>query len=211
MRKRSYYKNTTTMKLLLPLLLLTWPYAAGAQIANPGLTAVYENKQQLVKLKWQHNDNRVLTYILQRSSNNGQWTDIFTIKLSEPEYFKFFTYFDTQVKTGKSYYRLKAVLKGGSAEFTASIMVVIGQPGDGWLMYPVPVKDVLNLQYNGTALIPGVIAVHIQRVNGQMYQQLRFASSTRLISIPVTNLGSGIYDIRIIINKQVVWNQRFVK
>jgi len=78
-------------------------------------------------------------------------------------------------------------------------------------MYPQPVSNVLNLQYNGNAIIPGVITVFIQRINGQMYHQLRYASSTRFISIPVSNLGSGMYIVRIIINKQEVWNKKFVK
>ncbi|MFT3981932.1 MAG: hypothetical protein QM687_15810 [Ferruginibacter sp.] len=199
------------MKPYLALVLLMLPACCLAQIINPALTAVYENKQQLVKLKWQHNDNQVRKYILQRSTDTRQWQDVYTVQVSEPEYYQFFSYFDTQVSAGKSYYRLKMLLHNSSYEFTQPLMVIIGQPGNGWLMYPVPVKDVLNLQYNGNALIPGVISVVIQRMNGQVYQQLRFASSTRLISIPVSNLGSGIYDIRIIIQGKVVWNQRFVK
>lgn len=198
------------MKSLLAIILFGIP-VQNSEIISPGLTAVYEHKQQLVKLKWNHNDKQVIRYILQRSADNNEWVNVYDIKIAEPSYYKFISYYDNQVVMGRNYYRLKAVLSKGSPVFTPSIMVIIGKPGNNWLMYPVPVKDVLNLQYNGNALITGVISVTIQRMNGQVYQQLRFASSTRLIQIPVSNLGSGTYDVRISVNNQVVWNQRFVK
>ncbi|RYY71406.1 MAG: hypothetical protein EOO13_03290 [Chitinophagaceae bacterium] len=199
------------MKTLLAIFLLSLAQLKSNSIISPGLTAVYEHKQQLVKLKWQHNDKQVSRYILQRSADNNRWTDLYEARLDQPAYYKFISYYDNQVQSGRNYYRLKAILSSGSQELTASIMVIIGKPGNSWLMYPVPVKDVLNLQYNGNALITGVVGVVIQRMNGQMYQQLRYASSTRLIQIPVGNLGSGTYDIRISVNNKVVWNQRFIK
>lgn len=199
------------MKSLLAFILFGVPVLNDDPIISPGLTAVYEHKQQLVKLKWNHNDKQVIRYVLQRSADNDHWVNVYEIKMTEPSYYKFISYYDNQVVTGRNYYRLKAILVKGSPVFTESIMVIIGKPGNNWLMYPVPVKDVLNLQYNGNALITGVVSVVIQRMNGQVYQQLRFASSTRLIQIPVSNLGSGTYDVRISVNNQVVWNQRFVK
>lgn len=199
------------MKSLLAIILFGLPVLNDDPIISPGLTAVYEHKQQLVKLKWNHNDKQVIRYILQRSEDNNEWKNVYEIKITEPSYYKFISYYDNQVITGRNYYRLKAILRKSSPVFTDPIMVIIGKPGNSWLMYPVPVKDILNLQYNGNALITGVISVTIQRMNGQIYQQLRFASSTRLIQVPVSNLGSGTYDVRIAINNQVVWNQRFVK
>ena len=199
------------MKSLLAIVLFGMPMLNEQQIISPGLTAVYEHKQQLVKLKWNHNDRQVVRYTLQRSADNNRWAEVYTIKMDNPSQYKFISYYDNQVAAGKNYYRLKVFLSNGSQEFTPSLMVIIGKPGNSWLMYPVPVTDVLNLQYNGNALITGVISVVIQRMNGQVYHQLRFASSTRLIQVPVSNLGSGTYDVRIIVNNQVVWNQRFVK
>jgi hypothetical protein len=199
------------MKNLLFAFLLAIAMPASAQMVSPGLTAVYEHQQKLVKLKWQHNDNQVARYTLQRSTNNSQWQDIYQLKMDEPQYYKFISYFDNQVATGRNFYRLKATLLDKTIEYTSSIMVIIGQPGNNWVMYPVPVRDYLNLQYNGNQLITGVLTVIIQRMNGQVYHNLRFASSTRFMQIPVNNLGSGTYDIRIIINKRVVWSQRFVK
>ncbi len=199
------------MKSLLAILLFSNYMLSNNSIISPGLTAVYEHQQQIVKLKWHHNDKQVARYILQRSSDNKRFTDIYNISINNTGEYKFMSYYDNQVGSGKNYYRLKAILTGGSTEFTPSIMVIIGKPGNSWLMYPVPVRDMLNLQYNGNSLINGVLYVTIQRVNGQYYHKLRFSSSTRLIQIPVSNLGSGIYDVRIAVNNQIIWNQRFVK
>lgn len=199
------------MKSLLAIILFGMSMPGNQPIISPGLTVVYEHKQQLVKLKWNHNDKQVVRYVLQRSADESRWAEVYSIKMDDPSQYKFISYYDNQVAAGKNYYRLKAILSNGSQEFTPSIMVIIGKPGNSWLMYPVPVIDVLNLQYNGNALITGVISVVIRRMNGQVYHQLRFASSTRLIQVPVSNLGSGTYDVRIIVNNQVVWNQRFVK
>lgn len=199
------------MKNLWAVLFISIPVLSKAASIVPGLTAVYEHQRQVVKLKWNHNDKRVFSYILQRSADNNSWTAIQQVSITNSQQYQFITYADKKVAAGKNYYRLKMLLANAAVEFTASIMVIIGQPGNNWLIYPVPVKDILNLQYNGNALIPGVIVVFIQNINGRMFHKLRYASSTRQIQIPVANLGRGTYDIRIVINDEVVWNQRFVK
>ena len=78
-------------------------------------------------------------------------------------------------------------------------------------MYPVPVKDVLTLEYRGIESIKGVINVFIQQPSGRIVYRLRSSSLNKKITIPVDNLGRGIYDIRIIVQGEIVWNQRFVK
>src|SRR6478672_2046664 len=133
------------MKYLLAVLLLCAAQKGMAQMISPGLTAVYEHQQKLVKLKWQHNDAGVIRYTLQRGTDNNQWQDVYSIKMDQPQYYKFISYFDNQVSTGRNYYRLKATLNDKSVEYTPSIMVIIGQPGNNWVMYPVPVRDYLNL------------------------------------------------------------------
>lgn len=199
------------MKLVASLLIVLFNMPCFAQVTAPGLTAVYEDRRQRVKLKWNHQDARVVTYILQKSANNSNWSNFQQVATTAAQRSKLMSFADERPGQGKNYYRLKAVTKDGSIQFTPSIMVIIGQPGNNWLLYPVPVTDVLNLQYNGNDLIPGVIAVFIQNSSGRAFHKLRYASSTRLIRIPVGNLGKGIYDIRIVIEDRVVWNQRFVK
>ena len=83
---------------------------------------------------------------------------------------------------------------------------------NAWLIYPVPVGPVINLQYNGNHTIEGVITVFIQSVtSGTIFTRLRLASTTRKITIPITNIGKGTYDVRIYISNKIVWNQRVIK
>jgi len=109
---------------------------SSAQIIDPGLTAVYEHHQHLVKLKWHHNDNRVHRFILQRSEDGNKWTDVFSIRITdvfsiriqEPEYYQFISYEDVKLKAGKSFYRLQAVLANNSFEFTKPIVAILNLP-----------------------------------------------------------------------------------
>ncbi len=85
------------------------------------------------------------------------------------------------------------------------------QPENTWLVYPVPVRDILNLRYQGNKPIRGVINIVIRHINGRIFHKLRFASSSRHIQVPVSNLGAGIYEITIMVNDETMWNQRIVK
>ncbi len=199
------------MKLLLLLLLVSFFAGTYARPVSNGLTAVYEHQRKLVKLKWSHNNPRVIAYIIQISSDSNTWVAVHQVKISKPGQNHFLSYSDAKVAVGKNYYRLKSILLDGNISVGPTITVIIGEPGNKWVMYPVPVRDVLNLQYNGNELIRGVISVFIRHINGRAFHKLRYSSSTRQIQVPVSNLGRGTYDIRIVINNQLVWNQRFAK
>ncbi|HMJ48291.1 MAG TPA: hypothetical protein VK498_13245 [Ferruginibacter sp.] len=195
------------MKFLLTIILVALPAFHFAQI-NSHLTAVYESRKKSVKVKWQNSGN-VNSYVLQRSADNREWKDIARIGAAVLIKNAFISYNDEG--SGKNYYRLKIYNTKTSWEFSTVVMVINPAPGYNWIMYPVPVLDVLNLQYNGSELIPGVISVFIQSIEGKVYTRLRLASTTRQIQIPVSNLGRGTYDIRVVIMDEVVWNQRFIK
>ena len=199
------------MKTYLAILFICVRSVCFAYGQSPGLTAVFDSKRNNVSLKWQHTDDNVIKYVLQRSGDNFTWSDIHSENADELKKNKITKFTDQKPGPGKSHYRLKVIGPGSEVSYSSSIMVIIGKPGNSWIMYPVPVSTMLNLQYNGSELIPGVISVFIRTMKGQILNRLRVASTTRLIQIPVDNLGRGTYDIQIIIKDEVVWNQRFVK
>ena len=178
-----------------------------------GLTAVFDPVHNTVKIKWQQADPFVIQYILQRSSDNQVGNDLARLTINDLNRGKFVRFSDQTVAQGRNYYRLKSFTSLQTYSYSQAIMVIIGKKtGSSWIMFPVPVTDVLNLQYNGRELITGVITIIILNVNtGQVLNRMRVASTTRFLSIPVNNLGRGIYDIRIYIGDNVVWNQRFNK
>ena len=177
----------------------------------PGLTAVFDNKKNNVSVKWQHIGDDVEQYELQRSENNFTWLPIYKAEGDAFKKNKMVKFIDHNAGIGKSYYRLRVIRANKSVSTSAPIMVIIGKPGNSWIMFPVPATTVLNLQYNGTERIPGIITVFLRGINGQVFNKLRMASTTRLIKIPIDNLGRGTYDVQIIVGNETVFSQRFVK
>jgi hypothetical protein len=75
----------------------------------------------------------------------------------------------------------------------------------------VPVTDLLTLEYRGTEPIQGVINVIIQQPAGRVFLKRRYSSLSKQIKITPDFLPKGIYDIRILVQDEVIWDQRFVK
>lgn len=197
--------------MIKPFILAVASYYLIAASAAPGITVVYDPKRKSVTIQWQQKQPGIKTFIIQRSADNINWTDIAFQGTVNYDPSRTYQYLDYKSSAGQNYYRLKCITEKGQTEFSTSIMVITGQAQSDWVMYPVPVRDVLTLQYKGLQKITGVVNVFIHNINGRIITRVRSASLNTLIRIPVDNLGSGIYDVRIIIEDEVVWNQRFVK
>jgi Secretion system C-terminal sorting domain len=197
--------------VLTALITVTGFYCQAFAGAAPGITAVYDAKKKAVIIKWQQKQTGIRSFVVQRSDDNYNWDDIALQQTVNFNPAKIYQFWDTKSAAGENYYRLKAVMQNGTVDYSASVMVMVGPATNSWVMYPVPVKDVLTLQYKGTEKIKGVVNVLIQNTIGTVLVRLRSASLNTVIRIPVNNLGKGLYDIRITIEDEVVWNQRFVK
>ena len=195
------------MLKIIPLLLLSLQMHA----LTPQLTAVFNSRLKTVELEWHNEQAGITIFTVQRSDNNKTWTDIALQEVNAAVANRSYYFNDNKPPAGENYYRLKVTKSDGSVEYSGTVMVVIGAPGKQWVMYPVPVRDILTLQYRGAEQIKGVINVFVQTMNGKVLYRLRSASSSKTIQIPVDNLGKGVYDIRIVVENEVMWNQRFVK
>lgn len=182
-----------------------------SSIISSNLTASYDPKGMAVKLKWQNNDARIKAFVLQKSSDNYKWTDLTSISAASFSESKMEKYLDEHPDPNRNYYRLRMVIDANNEELSAPIMVMPGQSASSWVMFPVPVTSILNLQYTGSDPIKGVITVLIQNSNGRVLKRFRSSSLTRTIEIPVSNMGKGIYDVKIMVGTDYVWNQRFIK
>lgn len=177
----------------------------------PGITVVFDAGKKAVSIQWQQQVSGIKTFVVQRSANNSNWTDIAFQGVSNFNPAKTYQYLDYKAIAGQNYYRLKVITEKGKEEFSASVMIINGTAEANWVIYPVPVKELLTLQYKGIKKLTGVVNVFIHNVTGRIITRVRSASLNAIIRIPVDNLGSGIYDVRIIIENEVVWNQRIVK
>ena len=174
------------------------------------LTALFDKTLKAVKLSWQSKADAI-SYTLQSSKDDNTFKNIFIIKADNIPQGDFIKYTDNSFE-GKNYYRLKIYKNNHTIETLPTVMLESSNTENAWLIYPVPVGPVINLQYNGNHTIEGVITVFIQSVtSGTIFTRLRLASTTKKITIPITNIGKGTYDVRIYISNKIVWNQRVIK
>lgn len=179
--------------------------------AIPQFSAVFDSRKKAVLIRWEHQSPGIRTYIIQRSLDDRSWDDIALQGISQNTGTRSFYFEDKKPASGENYYRLKYISVHGETTYSVSVFVITASKTNGWIMYPVPVKDVLTLEYRGAEKIKGVINVFIQQSSGKILTRLRNSSLNKVIRIPVSNLGRGIYDVRIIVEGDIVWNQRFIK
>ena len=197
-------------KLIMTAILFVVTFCVFAQNKTT-LTALFDKNTKVVKLRWQKVSD-AFSYSLQSSNDNNIFKDIFIIKAANIPQGDFIKYTDNNPVEGKNYYRLKIYNNNNKVETLLSVMLVSGNTDNAWLIYPVPLGPVINLQYNGNDAIDGVITVFIQSVtSGTIFTRLRLASTSRKITIPITNIGRGTYDVRIYVSNKIVWNQRIIK
>lgn len=199
------------MKNFLLFCIICFPFRLWAQTTAVAITTANENGSKHIIIKWQHNHPAITRYLLQRSTDKLNWIEVTQVNFPAGSSYQFIRFTDREASIGKNYYRLKITFSNGTNTFSTTATTVVGNTKNNWIIYPVPVIDVLNLEYNGTQLIPGIIAITIERNNGMVFHRLRYASSSRFIQIPVENLGRGIYSISIHINQRLVWKKAFIK
>ncbi len=177
----------------------------------PEFSAVYNSRKKAVVIKWQHASSDIKTYTLQHSSGNKTWTDIALQEVDPVIANRSFYFEDKKFVTGENYYRLKCMYADGKTVYSLQVIVMITSATKSWIIYPVPVTDLLTLEYRGSEPIRGVINIIIQQPSGRVFTKKRYGSLSRQIKIPVDHLPKGIYDIRILVQEEVIWDQRFVK
>ena len=177
----------------------------------PQFSAMYNSRKNAVVIKWQHTSTNIKTYVIQQSAGNKIWTDIALQEVNRPAESRSFYFEHKKAEVGENHYRLKVIYTDGRIEYSLDVLLIIAAADNSWVMYPVPVTNLLTLDYRGTETIKGVINVIIQQPTGKVFTKLRCASLSRQIKIPVDNLPKGIYDIRIVVQDEVIWDQRFVK
>ena len=177
----------------------------------PEFSAVYNSRKKAVLIKWQHTSADIKTYVLQQSSGNKAWADIALQEINPATGNRSFYFEDKKFAVGENHYRLKCIYADGKTVYSLDVVVMITSATNNWVIYPVPVIDLLTLEYRGSEPIQGVINVIIQQPGGRVFLKRRYSSQTKQIKITPDFLPRGIYDIRILVQDEVIWNQRFVK
>ena len=82
---------------------------------------------------------------------------------------------------------------------------------NSWQIFPNPAIEMLNLSYDGNELIRGVINIVILDATGKAVTRFRAASNNKRLHIPVNNLRTGIYFIKINVANDMQMNDKFIK
>jgi len=177
----------------------------------PEFSAVYNSRKKAVVIKWQHTSADIKTYIVQQSSGNKAWADIALQEIDPATGNRSFYFEDKNFAAGENHYRLKCMYADGKTIYSLNVVVMITSTTNNWVIYPVPVTDLLTLEYRGSEPIQGVIHVIIQQPAGRVFLKRRYSSQSKQIKITPDFLPKGIYDIRILVQDEVKWDQRFLK
>lgn len=200
------------MTKILHLIFFTSLYISsfGASLL-PEFTAVYNSRKKAVIIKWQHSNPGMKSYIAQRSPDNKVWTDIALLEINQATENRSFYFEDKRPSAGENYYRLKCIYADGKTDYSLHVIVMITSATKSWVIYPVPVTDLLTLEYRGSEPLQGVIHIIIQNTSGRILTKRRYSSQSKQIKIPADHIPKGIFDIRIIVQDEIIWNQRLVK
>jgi len=154
-----------------------------------------------VEISWTvSNEEGVLHYEIEKSSNRMQFTSIGTVQAS---YRASYNFMDVAAQTNLVYYRLKITSSNGQVKYSDIIVVKSGN-NTGISMYPNPVVNTLSitgLKNNSTFKIINATGqvVNLQRTN---------ATS---MSMNVAELKAGIYVIEVLNDGIKETNQTFIK
>jgi hypothetical protein len=196
---------------LLILLALFCAHTIAFADTLPGFSASFDHKKRMVQVRWEQGQSSIHSYTVQRSNDNKHWQDIGVHAVNRNGGTRSFYFEDRNPVEGENHYRVRSTYDNKAIDFSRSVMIITPPVAKGWVMYPIPAKDFVTLEYRGADQIKGVINVFIHQSSGRIISRLRSSSLNRSVTIPVHNLGAGVYDVRIIVQGELVWNQRFVK
>ncbi len=162
-----------------------------------GISATIKTKG--VDITWNvENEISILQYEVERSSNNGIFTYVGTLKANN---INSYSLNDANPFTGTIYYRIKIVGIGGEIKY--SPIVVVKKLNVGVSIYPNPASDVLMVYGLNNAIIK------IRSLIGQLVMQKITRGNT--IGLDISTLKPGTFLIEVANDGQEAINKIFIK
>jgi hypothetical protein len=149
----------------------------------------------------------IIQYILEKSTDNENFYPVTSINANDNV--TSYSADDYDLYTGgTNYYRIEAIDNDGSVSYSG-IVTINPTPNTSNLIqiYPNPVSDELYISKPTNTIINS--AVIIDAIGQTMIQVNSFNNFTN--SIPVGNLSTGFYDLKIIDSNDQVTNIKFIK
>jgi len=173
-----------------------------------------DQKGKDVRVKWatasEINNEK---FIVQRSFNNRDWTDIGEVKGSGTTTEETSYWFDDKdPNAGKNFYRLNQIDFDGANEhtFTVQCNFSLGDP-TSVVFFPNPVQDQLHFQVRN---LKESFDIEVFNALGQIAYQKSYPNSDEEVSvytIPFSDLAAGQYLIRVASGNHVIVTSQLVK
>ncbi len=154
-----------------------------------------------VEITWNVlNEEGVVRYEIEKSSNRTQFTTIGTVQASNKSTYQFT---DLAAQSNLSYYRLKITSSNGQVRYS-DILAVKSGVASAITMYPNPVVNSLNVTGLSNAT-----TIKIFNATGQLVAIERTTANS--VSLDVASLKPGVYVLQVLRNGEVATQQRFIR
>ena len=167
-------------------------------------------EEQKVMLKWQTtNEKNNKHFEIEHSTNSFDFKKIGTVEsqgdAADAQYYQFTHQTPTE---GNNYYRLRQVDANDVYEFSFIQSIFYKKSGSQVLLYPIPVGDILNLDFSKTRTINQQLS--LINANGQLLETIEIAEHIGVFELSVKHLPAGIYWIKLLTEKETVM-KKFIK
>lgn len=188
-------------------------YSARGAVTENGfeIVASYDALARTVEIRWKNKELQANLFILQKSSDQVEWTNLDTLYHAADFNEQLIIWEDRNPVPGGCLYRLMTVVDENNYSLSRPVYVEVNKATYAWTNIPSYQKSLLKLYYTGTGTIGGVINLFIQTRSGKVLLRSRFSSFTNYIEVPVDNLGKGNYYISMFVEGELIWRERFVK
>ncbi len=167
-------------------------------------------KNEIVKIKWEtasEIDNS--HFVIEKSTDGRNFREIGTVMGNGTSYqLNNYTFTDDAPAKGINYYRLKQVDFDGRFEYSKVVSVRFGRGEEQMLLYPTLAAEEIQLRFPNSTEVEGTIQFFDQV--GHLAKTLAFESDIFELQIPISELASGHYFVKIQ-NGLVIETLRFTK
>ena len=157
-------------------------------------------------------EKEVKCYTVEHSATGSNFIAMYTITANNAVNSKY-SFIDNSPVTGNNYYRIKAINKDGSEQYSSIAKVSIGDRKEGMSIYPNPIAGrIMNVQLSNIAA--GTYSLSMINAKGQqvMEQPLQHAGGSVTSTIQLTStIASGIYKLRLTGNGKTYFETVVVK
>lgn len=153
---------------------------------------VESKKENEVLLKWTTGDNdEKVNFVVQRSINGTEWTDIHTVPGVISWNIKSYEYTDQPPTIAdRFYYRVKMILRSGATLFTKIVFADVGKQ-EGFVLFPNPAREIVYVSCDGDE------NVSLFSMTGEKMNLKVARISGTQVKIDLSFLRPGLYVIRV--------------